>query len=124
MTGAAPRRKEETRNSRRFHRYALDVRVVVNVFREGKVLDYWGRSTELGMDGLGATITGELVSGEVVSMEFPLPLSAYPLKLRAIVRFRQGLHYGFEFLTVSTEQREKLQRVCEMLGSSESSTPL
>ena len=117
MTGAASGRKPTARSTRRFQRYALDVRVVVNVFREGKLRDFWGRSTELGLDGLGATLTGELDPGEVVSMEFPLPLSAYPLKLRAIVRFRQGLHYGFEFLTIAAEQRETLQRVCEMLGS-------
>jgi len=117
MTGAAPHAKRDAANTRRFRRYPLDVRVAINIFREGKILDYWGRSTELGLDGLGATLTGELDPGEVVSMEFPLPLSAYPLKLRALVRFRQGLHYGFEFLAVTPEQREMLQRVCEMLGS-------
>jgi len=56
--------------------------------------------------------------GEVVSMEFQLPLSSYPLKLRAIVRYRQGLHYGFEFLTLNQEQRNSIQRVCEMLAAS------
>ena len=52
-----------------------------------------------------------------VSMEFPLPLSPYPLKLRAIVRYRIGLHYGFEFLTPTPEQRASLDRVCQMLAA-------
>ena len=79
---------------------------------------FWGRSTEFGEDGIGGTLTGDLGPGEVVSMEFQLPLSSYPLKLRAIVRYRQGLHYGFEFLTLNQEQRNSIQRVCEMLAAS------
>ena len=95
----------------------MDVRMNVQVFRAGNVNYFWGRSTELGLDGIGATLTGELEPGEVVSMEFPLPLSPYPVKLRAIVRYRIGLHYGFEFLTPTTEQRASLDRVCQMLAA-------
>jgi hypothetical protein len=67
------------------------------------------------LDGVGATLTGELEPGEVVTMELPLPLSPYPLKLRAVVRYRQGLRHGFEFLTMTHLDREALTRVCEML---------
>jgi hypothetical protein len=52
-----------------------------------------------------------------VSLEIPLPLSPYPLKVRAIVRYRQGLHYGFEFLTLSESQRDTVFRVCDMLAT-------
>ena len=47
----------------------------------------------------------------------PLPLSPYPLKVRAIVRYRQGLRYGFEFLTLSEAQRDTIRRVCDMLAT-------
>jgi hypothetical protein len=40
---------------------------------------------------MGATLTGDLEKGEVVSLEFPLPLSPYPVRVRAIVRYREGL---------------------------------
>ena len=40
-----------------------------------------------------------------------------PLKVRAIVRYRQGLRYGFEFLTLNDIQRQMIRRVCEMLAS-------
>jgi hypothetical protein len=96
----------------------VDLRVTGNIFRGGEMHSYWGRSTELGLDGIGATITGDLEVGEVVSMEFSLPLSSQPLKLRAIVRYRSGLHYGFEFLTVKEEQRATLRRVTQMLAAS------
>jgi hypothetical protein len=112
------KKSEGSRNTRKYPRYPVDLRVVGNVFRSGEVQSYWGRSTELGLDGIGATITGELQVGEVVSMEFALPLSAHPMKLRAIVRYRSGLHYGFEFLTVKEEQRNSLRRVCQMLAAS------
>ena len=75
----------------------------------------WGRSNEMGQDGIGATLTGELKAGEVVSLELALPLSSYPLKLRAIVRYRNGLRHGFEFLIQHKEQRDTIQRVCEVL---------
>ena len=84
------------------------------MFQCGEFRSCWGRSTELGQDGIGATLTGDLESGEIVSLEIPLPLSPYPLKVRAIVRYRQGLRYGFEFLTLNNTQREMICRVCEM----------
>ena len=106
------------RNKRRYPRYLLDIRMSVSVFREAGQCHFWGRSTEFGEDGIGGTLTGDLEPGDVVSMEFQLPLSPYPLKLRAIVRYRHGLHYGFEFLTINQEQRSAMQRVCEMLAAS------
>jgi hypothetical protein len=46
-----------------------------------------------------------------------LPLTPYPIKVRAIVRYRQGLRYGFEFLTLNDGQRDTIQRVCQYLAS-------
>ena len=71
----------------------------------------------MGEDGVGGTLTGELEAGEVVSMELSLPLAAYPLKIRALVRYRIGLRHGFEFLAINEQQRDVLQRVCEMLAT-------
>jgi len=102
---------------RRYPRFVLDVRMQVKMFQAGEFRSCWGRSTELGQDGIGATLTGELESGEIVTLEIPLPLSPYPLKVRAIVRYRHGLRYGFEFLTLSESQRETVRRVCQMLAA-------
>lgn len=118
MAGAAPERKRGVPNTRRFRRYAIDVRVSVEVFRDGTVSYFWGRSREFGQDGIGATLTGDLEKGDVVSLEFPLPTSPYPVKVRAIVRYRDGLYYGFEFLTLKPEQRTIVERACEMLEGS------
>jgi hypothetical protein len=104
-------------SARRFPRYPVDMRIAVQIFRSGETLSLWGRSNELGEDGVGGTMTGALEAGEVVSMELSLPLTAYPLKLRALVRYRDGLRHGFEFLALNDEQRDVLRRVCEMLAS-------
>jgi hypothetical protein len=105
-----------SRRLRRFPRYPLDVRVAAQAFREDGVLSTWGRSFELGGDGIGATLATELEAGEVASLEFTLPPDPHALKLRAIVRYRQGLRHGFEFLALTPEQREALQRALSRLA--------
>jgi len=103
--------------TRQYPRFAIDVRIQVRMFQAGEFTSCWGRSTELGQDGIGATLTGELKLAEIVTLEIPLPLSPYPVKVRAIVRYRQGLRYGFEFLTLNDSQRDTLRRVCQMLAA-------
>jgi hypothetical protein len=103
--------------TRRFPRYTIDVRMQVKMFQDGEFRSCWGRSTEMGQDGIGATLTGSLTTGEIVTLEIPLPLSTYPIKVRAIVRYSQGLRYGFEFLTLNDAQRDTIRRVCEYLAT-------
>ena len=102
---------------RRYPRFAVDARMQVRMFKDGEFRSCWGRSTELGQDGIGATLTGDLEPGEIVSLQIPLPLNGFILKVRAIVRYRQGLRYGFEFLTLNDMQRQIIRRVCEMLAT-------
>jgi PilZ domain-containing protein len=103
--------------TRRYPRFAIDVRLQVKMFQAGEFRACWGRSTEMGQDGIGATLTGNLEPGEIVTLEIPLPLTTYPIKVRAIVRYRQGLRYGFEFLTLNDSQRDTIQRVCQYLAT-------
>jgi len=103
--------------TRRFPRFVIDVRFQVKMFQAGEFRNCWGRSTEMGQDGIGATLTGSLEPGEIVTLEIPLPLTPYPIKVRAIVRYRQGLRYGFEFLTLNDNQRDTIKRVCQYLAT-------
>jgi PilZ domain len=103
--------------TRRFPRFTIDVRLQVKMFQAGEFRNCWGRSTEMGQDGIGATLTGSLEPGEIVTLEIPLPLTPYPIKVRAIVRYRQGLRYGFEFLTLNDNQRDTIKRVCQFLAT-------
>lgn len=103
--------------TRRFPRYPLDIRVSARVFRADAQLSLWGRSIEFGQDGIGVTLTGELNPGEVATLELTLPASALPMKLRALVRYRDGLRHGFEFLARDDVQREAIRRTCELLAA-------
>jgi len=103
--------------ARRYPRFAFDVRLQVKMFQEAEFRSCWGRSVEIGQDGIGATLTGTLSVGEIVTLDIPLPLTPYPMKVRAIVRYCQGLRYGFEFLTLSETQRDTIRRVCEYLAT-------
>lgn len=120
MSGMAPKPSPVPYDvRRRFARHRLDVRLQVNVFRSGETTSLWGRSHEIGADGIGGTLTGELQPGEVVTLEIQLPLMASPLKVRALVRYRDGLRHGFEFLALTGEQHDSVSRVCEMLAAGE-----
>jgi hypothetical protein len=120
-TQAADMPKQETssaaRSQRRFPRYVLDVRFTIEVFRDGEKVHMWGRSNEMGQDGIGGTLTAKLEPGEVVWLELPLPRMSTPLRIRAIVRYQAGLRHGFEFLTLTSEQKTGIMRVCEMLAA-------
>lgn len=105
------------RRLRRFARYRFDTRIQVSVFRDGATATCWGRTSELGEDGIGATLSGELQAGEVVSLEFPIPLPPQVLKVRAVVRYSDGLRCGFEFLVVTKEQKMTLRQVCIVLAN-------
>ena len=106
-----------TTPSRRFPRYAMDIRVAAKVFRADSPVELWGRSIEFGQDGIGVTLTGELAVGEVATLELTLPASSTPLKLRALVRYRDGLRHGFEFLARDEIQREAIRRTCQLLAA-------
>ncbi len=101
---------------RRFPRYPLDIRVSAKVFRPEAPIELWGRSIEFGQDGIGITLTGELIPGEVATLELSLPGSGTPLKLRALVRYRDGLRHGFEFLARDPLQRDAIKRTVELLA--------
>ena len=102
---------------RRFSRHRLDVRIQVSVFRQGLTTTCWGRTSSLGQDGIGATLSGQLQAGEVVSLEFPIPLPPHIMNLRAVVRYNEGLSCGFEFLVMTGEQKLMLHQVCVVLAN-------
>jgi hypothetical protein len=116
-SGATKNGKDKYAFTRRFPRFAIDVRLQVKMFQDGEFRSCWGRSVEMGQDGIGATLTGTLETGEIVTLEIPLPLTPYPIKVRAIVRYCQGLRYGFEFLTLNDTQRDTIKRVCQYLAT-------
>lgn len=117
MSDHEPSATKAHRVQRRFARCRFDARIQVSVFREGLTTTCWGRTSELSLDGIGATLSGELRVGEVVSLEFPIPLPPHVIKVRAIVRYSEGLRCGLQFLVVTDEQKLLLREVCVVLAN-------
>ena len=117
MSDHEPAAAKADRRLRRFSRSRFDVRIQAAVFREGVTSTYWGRTSELGENGIGATLSGEFQVGEVVSLEFPIPIAPHVMKVRAAVRYSNGLHCGFEFLVVTREQKLILHQICTVLAN-------
>jgi PilZ domain len=90
---------------RAFRRFLLDIRVVIKAKET-----LHGRTKDLGEGGLGATIPGNIDLGEIVELEFQLPETNEPLRLKAEVRYRHGFQYGFRFLHPLDQQRELICR--------------
>jgi PilZ domain len=67
-----------------------------------------GHGTDLSEAGIGILVAAELNVGEVVGLGFTVG-GTFPRDLRAVLRYRRGYHYGFEFLSLSTEQQESLR---------------
>jgi len=63
---------------------------------------------DLSEAGIGILIAAELKVGEVAGLNFSLP-GGLPWELRAVLRYRRGYHYGFEFLSLTGEQQEWLK---------------
>jgi hypothetical protein len=69
-----------------------------------------GHSRNLSEAGIGMLLAVELSIGDVAALSLCLPESASPLELRAVVRYRHGYQYGFEFLSLADEQRQMLTK--------------
>ncbi|MGC1373536.1 MAG: PilZ domain-containing protein [Candidatus Sulfotelmatobacter sp.] len=109
----APTRKPvadpRDRRRRRHTRYRADFRVTASHLAANQYQKFEGNSSDLSEAGIGMLLPTDLNSGEVVGLRFSLPGSTLAWELRAVVRYRRGYHYGFEFLSLTGEQREVLK---------------
>lgn len=76
----------------------------------------FGRADDIGEGGLFLVAAIQLKANDVIDLEFTLPYSSEPLRLRGLVRNRQGYGYGIEFLNPSEAERQQLLRMCQVLS--------
>lgn len=98
-------------NSRRYHRYKLDVPVRVIVHSELKTRIIDGRGNELNEGGLAVNAGVELEVGDLVEVEFTPAYTGQPLRARAKVRDRKGYRYGLQFLTETPLDHERVEDI-------------
>ena len=79
---------------RHIPRSTFDRRLRVNTFHQGKPTFVHGRIRDINEDGMGAVIPCSLYVDEQVTLEFSIE-NSHDATVSAIVRHRQGFHYGF-----------------------------
>jgi hypothetical protein len=89
--------EQQILTSRRFRRFKLDVPVRVVVHTEDKTRIIDARGNELNEGGLAVQAGVELELESIIEVEFT-PTYGDPIRVRAIVRNRNGYRYGLEFI--------------------------
>lgn len=95
---------------RRHPRYKLDVDICVYP-RNASVVR--GHTVDLSESGVSAMLRNEISVGEVVRLEFQLPLGT--VEVHALVRQRSAFRYGFQFMEEKSAQ-EIITRTCQQLA--------
>lgn len=97
------------RRRRRHPRFRVDFRATVSYLAANDYRKFEGHCSDLSESGIGMLVATDMSNGEVVGLSFCLPGSTVTWELRAVVRYRRGYHYGFEFLSLTADQRESLK---------------
>ena len=105
---------------RRWPRYKVEMPVRLIAQRPTKVAIAQGRGRELGRGGMAVLAGIELPLNEQVAVEFTLPYSGQPVRVRGFVRNRNGYTYGIEFITENDADYMnvwQLESILKNLGS-------
>ena len=77
-----------------------------------------GRWQQFGEGGLGAQMSEQLRSGEVLQMELSPSLKVY-----AAVRYSRAFYHGFEFVLLKDRQKAELARLSREMGGRAAAQP-
>jgi hypothetical protein len=103
-------------NTRRWMRHKIDVPIRLIVSRSLKTRVVPGRGKELSEGGMALTAGVELKPGDEAAVEFTPPYTGMPIRIRGVIRNRQGYRYGIEFVTGNDEEKEQAERLRAMLS--------
>ena len=98
------------RRRRRYPRHRSSFQVVVTLFSGGAYQNLNAHCKDLSEAGIGILVAEELTCGEVASLKFTLGESLQTRDVRAVLRHRRGYHYGFEFLSLTSQQIQILKQ--------------
>ena len=107
---------------RRWPRYKLDVPMRLIATKGDKSVIVQGRGNELNEGGMALFAGVELGENEQVAVEFTPPYSGNPIRVRAVVRNRNGYVYGVEFLLETDDDFDSVGQIRAVLGGMGSRT--
>ena len=96
--------------TRRHPRFKLEVNIRIYPRNSAVVR---GQTVDISESGISAMLRTEVPIGEVVRLEFNLPLGE--VVVHALVRQRNAFRYGFQFVESSTAQ-DLIGRTCRQLA--------
>jgi hypothetical protein len=108
-----------TIDTRRYQRYALetDLSATTSAATSGERSEtVRGCSLNINEAGLAALFAIEWEVGTSVNLQFSVPFTTAPVRVKAVVRNRTSYRYGFEFVNLTPEHRGTISRTCRMLG--------
>lgn len=103
-------RGQEIVEARRHRRFSLEVDICIYP-RNASVVR--GHTVDISESGISAMLLVEVPIGEVVRLEFTLPMGA--VEIHALVRQRNAFRYGFQFVESNLAQ-EIIGRTCRQLA--------
>ena len=101
---------QNTVDVRRHPRFKIEVDIKINSKTCGTLK---GHTVDISESGISAMLRIEVPLGEVVELDFYLPLG--PIKIYAVVRQRNAFRYGFQFVE-SSAAHEIVQSTCRQLA--------
>ena len=91
-------------------RYKIEANIRINSKTCGILSGY---TVDISESGISAMLRIEVPLGEVVELDFTLPLG--PVKIYAMVRQRSAFRYGFQFIELNAAH-EVIQATCRQLA--------
>lgn len=103
--------------ARRHPRFKFEINICVYPRNSAVVR---GHTVDISESGISAMLRTEIPVGEVVRLEFALPLGE--IEIFALVRQRNAFRFGFQFVDTGANQAI-LERTCRQLAVEESLKP-
>lgn len=118
MSSSQPARapnSSDDRRRRRYPRFCAEFPVTVLLLSGSRYQTLEGHCKDLSEAGIGLLLAFELGVKEVVSLKLRLPNTTEEWQVSAVLRYRRGYHYGFEFLSLTESRRQSLRDYIQQL---------
>jgi hypothetical protein len=101
---------------RRYPRYEFETEITATMLGMETNETARGCSVNINHAGIAGLFATEWDLGASVSLQFFVPFTSTPVRARAVVRNRTSYQYGFEFIDLTPEHSNTINRTCRMLG--------
>lgn len=110
-----PEQPERRTRTRRHQRYELETELRAAILGVEHP-EMRGRSLNINEGGIAGVFVAGWDVGTSVYLQFSVPITSTPVRVRGVVRNSTGYRYGFEFADLTAEQRETIRRTCTTLA--------